>query len=115
MNTRVLELGTDNLAQGFLDFAVDPDIFYTVFLIFLIWLIFTKLQPSFIEYAKVYSNNIANEVVNSAVDDVFVKEEYQSLAKIMENSSENIKAIETDTAKINRLKSAIIQSMQKKY
>ena len=81
-------------------------IFFTLFfLIFLIWLIFTKLQPSFIEYA--------NEVVNSAVDDVFVKEEYQSLAKIMENSSENIKAIETDTAKINRLKSAIIQSMQK--
>lgn len=89
-------------------------IFFTLFfLIFLIWLIFTKLQPSFIEYAKVYSNNIANEVVNSAVDDVFVKEEYQSLAKIMENSSENIKAIETDTAKINRLKSEIIQSMQK--
>ena len=89
-------------------------IFFTLFfLIFLIWLIFTKLQPSFIEYAKVYSNNIANEDVNSAVDDVFVKEEYQSLAKIMENSSENIKAIETDTAKINRLKSAIIQSMQK--
>ena len=89
-------------------------IFFTLFfLIFLIWLIYTKLQPSFIEYAKVYSNNIANEVVNSAVDDVFVKEEYQSLAKIMENSSENIKAIETDTAKINRLKSAIMQSMQK--
>lgn len=89
-------------------------IFFTLFfLIFLMWLIFTKLQPSFIEYAKVYSNNIANEVVNSAVDDVFVKEEYQSLAKIMENSSENIKAIETDTAKINRLKSAIMQSMQK--
>lgn len=89
-------------------------IFFTLFfLIFLIWLIFTKLQPSFIEYAKVYSNNIANEVVNSAVDDVFVKEEYQSLAKIMENYSENIKAIETDTAKVNRLKSAIIQSMQK--
>ena len=89
-------------------------IFFTLFfLIFLIWLIFTKLQPSFIEYAKVYSNNIANEVVNSAVDYVFVKEEYQSLAKIMENSSENIKAIETDTAKVNRLKSAIIQSMQK--
>lgn len=89
-------------------------IFFTLFfLIFIIWLVFTKLQPSFIEYAKVYSNNIANEVVNSAVDDVFVKEEYQSLAKIMENSSENIKAIETDTAKINRLKSAIIQSMQK--
>lgn len=89
-------------------------IFFTLFfLIFLICLVFTKLQPSFIEYAKVYSNNIANEVVNSAVDDVFVKEEYQSLAQIMENSSENIKAIETDTAKINRLKSAIIQSMQK--
>ena len=89
-------------------------IFFTLFfLIFIIWLVFTKLQPSFIEYAKVYSNNIANEVVNSAVDDVFVKEEYQSLAQIMENSSENIKAIETDTAKINRLKSAIMQSMQK--
>lgn len=89
-------------------------IFFTLFfLIFLIWLVFTKLQPSFIEYAKVYSNNIANEVVNSAVDDVFVEEEYQSLAKIMENSSESIKTIETDTAKINRLKSAIIQSMQK--
>lgn len=89
-------------------------IFFTLFfLILLIWLIFAKLQPSFIEYAKVYSNNIANEVVNSAIDDVFVKEEYQSLAKIMENSSENIKAIETDTAKVNRLKSALIQSMQR--
>ena len=89
-------------------------IFFTLFFFFFfIWHIFTQLQPFFIEYAKVYSNNIANEVVNSAVDDVFVKEEYQSLAKIMENSSENIKAIETDTAKVNRLKSAIIQSMQK--
>ena len=89
-------------------------IFFTLFfLILLIWLVFAKLQPSFIEYAKVYSNNIANEVVNSAIDDVFVKEEYQSLAKIMENSSENIKAIETDTSKVNRLKSALIQSMQK--
>ena len=54
---------------------------------FLYGLYSQKLQPSFIEYAKVYSNNIANEVVNSAVDDVFVKEEYQSLKKIMENSS----------------------------
>lgn len=89
-------------------------IFFTLFfLILLIWLVFAKLQPSFIKYAKVYSNNIANEVVNSAIDDVFVKEEYQSLAKIMENSSENIKAIETDTSKVNRLKSALIQSMQK--
>ena len=31
MNTRVLELGADDFAQSFLDFAVDPDIFYTVF------------------------------------------------------------------------------------
>lgn len=89
-------------------------IFFTLlFLVLLIWIVFSKLQPSFIEYAKVYSNNIANEVVNSSIDDVFVKEEYQSLSKIMENSSENIKAIETDTAKINRLKSSIIQSIQK--
>lgn len=89
-------------------------IFFTLFfLILLILLVFAKLQPSFIEYAKVYSNNIANEVVNSAIDDVFVKDEYQSLAKIMENSSKNIKAIETDTSKVNRLKSALIQSMQK--
>lgn len=89
-------------------------IFFTLFfLVMLIWFVFSKLQPSFIEYAKVYSNNVANEVVNSAIDDVFVKEEYQSLAKIMENSSENIKAIETDTAKVNRLKSSIIQSIQK--
>lgn len=36
-----------------------------------------------------------------------------NLAKIMENPPKIIKAIETDTAKINRLKSAIIQSMQK--
>lgn len=89
-------------------------IFFTLFfLVMLIWFVFSKLQPSFIEYAKVYSNNIANEVVNNAIDDVFVKEEYQSLAKIMENSSENIKAIETDTAKVNRLKSSIMQAMQK--
>ena len=31
---------------------------------------------------SVYSNNIANEVVNSAVDDVFVKEEYKALQKL---------------------------------
>lgn len=89
-------------------------IFFTLlFLVLVIWVVFSKLQPSFIEYAKVYSNNIANEVVNSAIDDVFVKEEYQSLSKIMENSSENIKTIETDTSKINRLKSSIMQSIQK--
>lgn len=58
-----------------------------------------KIATVFYRYAKVYSNNIANEVVNSAVDDVFVKEEYQSLAKIMENSSENIKAIRNGYAK----------------
>ena len=49
-------------------------IFFTLFfLIFLIWLVFTKLQPSFIEYAKVYSNNIANEVVNGYRKDQSLK------------------------------------------
>ncbi len=80
--------------------------------VILVCVIIGKLQPAFFEYAGVYSNNIANSVVNDSINEVFSKEEYQSLAKIIENSGNNIKAIETDTVKINKLKADITQSIQ---
>ncbi len=80
--------------------------------VFLLCFTVCKLQPAFFEYARIYSNNIANTVVSESINEVFSKEDYQSLAKITE-SSDSIKAIETDTAKVNKLKAEITQSIQK--
>lgn len=87
--------------------------FFTVSsVIIFFFVVVCKLQPAFLEYARVYSNNIANSVVNDSINEIFSKEEYKNLAKIIENSGNSIKAIETDTAKINKLKANITQSIQ---
>ncbi len=81
--------------------------------VFLICLAIYRLRPAFITYSKTYANNIANAVVNEAVNEAFSKNEYESLAKIRENSQSGVKSIETDAAKINKLKSDINSSVQK--
>lgn len=74
----------------------------------------TALKPAFIEYAGVYANNMANSVVNNAVNKVFSDNNYNSFAEFKDSGSENVRAIETDAVKINRIKAEIIQSMQER-
>lgn len=82
-----------------------------VFIILLVCFFIVRLQPAFFKYAQVYANNMANKVVNDSVNEVFSKEEYENLASITENTDKNVRTIETDTAKINKLKSEINQSI----
>lgn len=73
-----------------------------------------KLRPAFIEYASAYANNIANDVVNDAVSEVFSQNGYSALTDTKTSYSGGIKALETDTVKVNRLKSEITRLIQDK-
>ena len=70
-----------------------------------------RLQPAFYEYAAVYANNAANSVVNDAINEVFTNSSYSDLVKQTQDDS-GLRAIETDTIKINKLKAALNESIQ---
>lgn len=69
-----------------------------------------KLQPAFILYAESYANNAVNEIVNDAVQKVYESGDYASLSRVTEAGTVN--TLETDTAKINKLRADITQSIQ---
>lgn len=71
-----------------------------------------KLQPAFISCASSHANNMINSVVNNAVTEVFSDEEYSDFADIKTSSKSSIQTIETDTAKINKLKARLNDSIQ---
>lgn len=68
-----------------------------------------RLQPSFLDYAEKYADNIANKLVNDAVQSVYSDSRYTDLSEINDGS---VRTIETNTAKINRLKSELNQTIQ---
>lgn len=70
-----------------------------------------RLKPAFIECATSYANNMVNSVVNQSVTEVFSDDEYKEFSDI--KTGEAIQTIETDTAKINRLKARLNESIQK--
>ena len=61
-------------------------------------LILIKMRPVFLDYAEKYSENMANTLVNEAIDEVYSDNRYNGLSEIKEG---NIKTVETDTSKIN--------------
>lgn len=83
-----------------------------IFTVILFCAMLVKLQPYFIEYSKVYANNLANEIVNNAINNTFSDSKYESFTNVNESSSNAINTIETNSAKINRLKSEIINEIQ---
>lgn len=82
-------------------------VFAALFLIIL-----ARLQPAFLAYADTYANNIANSIVNEAVNEVFSDNTYASLTEVRDVSENSITTIETDALKVNRLKTALNQSIQ---
>ncbi|MBQ6530275.1 MAG: sporulation protein YunB [Clostridia bacterium] len=72
-------------------------------------LIMVKMRPVFLDYAEKYSENMANNLVNDAIAEVYSDNRYNGLS---ETKGGNIKTVETDTSKINRLKSELNQKIQ---
>lgn len=83
-----------------------------VIFVVLFFTILVKLQPAFLAYASVYANNIANNIVNESVNNVFSDSSYASLTEIKSGSENTLKTIETDAVKVNKLKTALNQSIQ---
>ena len=76
----------------------------------LFYLCTCRLKPAFIECASSYANNMVNSIVNQSVTDVFSGDEFTEFSEI--KTGDAIKTIETDTAKINRLKAQLNESIQ---
>lgn len=76
----------------------------------LFYLCTCRLKPAFIECASSYANNMVNRVVNQSVTEVFSNDEFKEFSDI--KTGADIKTIETDTAKINRLKAQLNEAIQ---
>lgn len=77
---------------------------------FLIYICTCRLKPAFIECSKSYANNMINNVVNKSVTEVFSDTEFKEFSDIKTGAA--VQTIETDTAKINRLKARLNESIQ---
>ena len=70
--------------------------------------ILIRLQPVVIDYAEKYASSVADSVVNKAIQEVYSDGDYSYTTEI---SGKSVRTVETDTAKINRLKSALNQAL----
>ena len=71
-------------------------------------MILVRLQPVVIDYAEKYASSVADSVINRAIQEVYADNDFSCTTEI---SGNNIKALETDTVKINRLKVALNQAL----
>lgn len=78
----------------------------------IVLLALVRLGPVFFDYAEKYADIYANELVNEAVQSVYASGNYSNLSEIKDG---NVKTVETDTAKINRLKSELNQTLYDKF
>lgn len=78
----------------------------------IVLLVLLRLGPVFFDYAEKYADIYANELVNEAVQSVYANENYSNLSEI---TNGDVKTVETDTAKINRLKSELNQTLYDKF
>lgn len=90
-------------------------IVFSLFILLLILgtilIVLIRLKPAFMNYAGKYANNLANNIVNEAVSEVFADETYSSLSR---TGTSGVKTVETDTAKVNKLKSDLNKSISDK-
>lgn len=78
----------------------------------IVLLVLLRLGPVFFDYAEKYADIYANELVNEAVQSVYANGNYSNLSEI---TNGDVKTVETDTAKINRLKSELNQTLYDKF
>ena len=68
----------------------------------------------FLKRVEHYTNETANKIINQAVGQVFANEdiEYNDLVKLERNTSGEIISVQSNTAKLNRLKAQIEQTIR---
>lgn len=91
---------------------VFPLILIFVFVLFF----FSRLEPVFGSRSEAYATNMATQIMNESVQEVFTSEQisYSDLVVLKENSSGDISAVEADTVKMNQLKAEITTAVQAK-
>lgn len=99
--SRASRRGTKRSKPGIILFALL--IFIGVMILILI-----RLQPIVIDYAEKYASSVADSIINRAIQEVYADGDYSCTIEI---SGNNIKTLETDAAKINRLKANINQAL----
>lgn len=87
-------------------------LFCALLFIGVVLLVLIRLHPIFIDYAEKYADMYANELVNEAVQSVYSGDKY---SKLSETSEGSVKTIETDTVKINRLRSELNRALYDKF
>ena len=75
---------------------------------------YKNVRPVFLKRVEHYASEIANKIINQAVGQVFAGEdiEYNDLIKLERNSAGEVISIQSNTAKINRLKAQIEQTVR---
>ena len=103
-----LGIGKWNLGRKFLLITL------FVCIVFVIYSFLHRLEPAYNSHFSALANNVVNEIASNTVSDVFKNEEFNIFTQTQNTSENRVTAINTDTAKINRLKSQIILNLNEK-
>lgn len=85
-----------------------------VFSFFILEAIGNKLNPILLRYVNIEANRFANNIVNSTVNEMIVKNYDDELFIINKNSSGEIELLDYDTKKVNELLLKITDNIQNK-
>lgn len=88
--------------------------FIIILLFFIVLSILNRLESTYNLHFSAIANNTANEITASTMSDVFENDEFKEFIDSQNTTENRITAINTDTAKINRLKSRILLSLNDK-
>lgn len=86
----------------------------TVFSFFLLEIVGRKLNPILSRYVNIEANRFANNVVNSAVNEIIVQNYDDDLFEMKQNSKGEIEMLDYNTKKVNKLLLEITNKIQRK-
>lgn len=91
-------------------------LFPLLLLLLLTLFFFSRLQPVFGSRSEAYAANMATQVMNESIQEVFASQHigYSDLVVLKEKANGDISAVEADTVKMNQLKAAITTAVQSK-
>lgn len=81
---------------------------------FLLKIIGEKLNPILARYVNIEANRFANNVVNSTVNEMIIKNYEEELFRISQNENGEIEMLDYNTQKVNKLLLEITNEIQKK-
>ena len=83
-----------------------------IFLCICFYAVIKRAEPMFSAQCSNYSNTAFTDLVNSCVADMATEETFCGITEIRENSKGSVTAIETDTARVNYIKSRLLINIQ---